>query len=76
VRVRQGNVDEGVAELMHALRLDPNDHWAHGHLGVAMMLQGKPADAVPHLETALRLKPNDQLARRALESIRGRPPAP
>jgi tetratricopeptide (TPR) repeat protein len=54
----QGKLPEAVAECKEALRLNPNDPWAHGGLGFALQEQRKLPEAVAEYREALRLNPN------------------
>jgi len=50
-------VDNGVAELREALKVDPNSMAAHFELGCVMKERAKVEDAIAEFETVLRLDP-------------------
>ena len=52
------DVQEAVAEIQTALRINPNDAEAHNNLGYAWQRLGRFADAVGEHQEALRLKPD------------------
>jgi tetratricopeptide (TPR) repeat protein len=54
----QGRADEGLAEALRGVELDPADYWTQSALGFVRGLRGEWSDAVgPHRE-AVRLQPN------------------
>ncbi|MGH9577500.1 MAG: tetratricopeptide repeat protein, partial [Terriglobales bacterium] len=55
--------DEALANLRHALELNPNDALAMNFLGYAEMAAGNPAQGMQHLHRALRTSPGDPLQR-------------
>ena len=54
----QGRLDEAIAELQAALKINPMNPTAHGNMGAVLLKQGKPKEAIPWLEKALELNPN------------------
>lgn len=54
----QERLDEAVAELQAALKINPLNPTAHGNMGAVLLKQGKPKEAIPWLEKALELNPN------------------
>lgn len=54
----QGRLEEAIAELNIALKLNPMNPTAHGNMGHFLLTQGKPKEAIPWLEKALELNPN------------------
>ncbi|TFH53166.1 MAG: tetratricopeptide repeat protein [Methanothrix sp.] len=54
----QGRLDDAIAELQAALKINPLNPTAHGNMGAVLLKQGKPKEAVPWLEKALELNPN------------------
>jgi predicted O-linked N-acetylglucosamine transferase (SPINDLY family) len=56
--VEQGRLDEAVASLQQAQRLQPGDAETYHNLGIALNAQGKLDEAVASLQQALRLKPD------------------
>ena len=61
-----GKLDEAIAELHAAVRLNPADAAAHHHLGEALAGQGKLDEAIAQYQTAPRLRPNDGWAHHKL----------
>ena len=57
-----GAVDEAIAHLQEALRLDPAHAEAHSNLGVALARRGRSKEAMDHYREALRLDPNQTQA--------------
>ena len=51
--------DQGIAELERALALDPNLAIAHGDIGLAKLIVGRPQETEAHEKEALRLSPRD-----------------
>jgi TolB-like protein/class 3 adenylate cyclase/Flp pilus assembly protein TadD len=62
VRAYTNRVPEGIAEYERALALDPNLAGAHGLIGNAKLLLGRPEEAEKHVFEALRLSPRDTAA--------------
>lgn len=62
----QGQVEEGMAHLLEAVRLSPNSAYAHNHLGRAYFSLGQVDDAIDHLRKAVALDPGDAAARNNL----------
>jgi DNA-binding winged helix-turn-helix (wHTH) protein/tetratricopeptide (TPR) repeat protein len=58
------NMDEALALLHHALKLNP--HFARGWYmyGMALLYAGQPEQALESLQNSLRLNPRDRLGRR------------
>ena len=56
--LKQGQVEQGMAEVQEALRLYPEFAEAHEVLGLAYTEQGRLYDAVTHLQQALALHPD------------------
>ena len=54
--------EQGIAELEWALALDPNLATAHGDIGLAKLLVGRPEETEAHEREALRLSPRDSFA--------------
>jgi tetratricopeptide (TPR) repeat protein len=59
LKTTPNRADQGVAELEQALALDPNLAAAHGELGLAKIIVGRPEDTEAHENEALRLSPRD-----------------
>jgi len=53
----------------HAIKVNPSNHIAHNHLGVALKVRGQPELAVPHFQAALRLVPEYADARFNLAGV-------
>ena len=53
---------QGIAELERALALDPNLATAHGDIGLAKILVGRPEETEAQEKEALRLSPRDSFA--------------
>jgi TolB-like protein/class 3 adenylate cyclase len=53
---------QGIAELERALALDPNLATAHGDIGLAELIVGRPEETEAHEKEALRLSPRDSFA--------------
>jgi serine/threonine-protein kinase len=51
-------LDRAVAAASAAIRLKPDDAWAHYNLGLALVGQGKVAEAIVAFRAAIRLKPD------------------
>jgi tetratricopeptide (TPR) repeat protein len=58
----RGAVDEAIAHLQEALRIDPSHAEAHSNLGVALARRGRAAEAIDHYRQALRLDPRQTQA--------------
>jgi tetratricopeptide (TPR) repeat protein len=54
--------DQGIAEFERALALDPNLATAHGDVGLAKILVGRPEETETHEKEALRLSPRDSFS--------------
>jgi TolB-like protein/class 3 adenylate cyclase len=59
LKTTPNRADQGVAELERALALDPNLAAAHGELGLAKIIVGRPEETEAHENEALRLSPRD-----------------
>jgi tetratricopeptide (TPR) repeat protein len=57
-RVSQGRIEEGIALLEQALKLNPDDEEAHFNLGYALARKGDLAGAVERYKKALELLPD------------------
>jgi TolB-like protein len=55
-------VAQGIRELERALDLEPNLARAHGQIGMARILLGRPEETEAHIREALRLSPRDPVA--------------
>ena len=53
---------QGIRDFERALELDPNLAGAHGEIGMAKVLLGRPKETEGHILEALRLSPRDTLA--------------
>jgi TolB-like protein len=51
--------DEGIAELMRAVELNPNCSLAYGSLGTVLGLAGRTDEAIANQEIAIRMNPRD-----------------
>ena len=49
---------EAIAEFREAIRLKPDDAWAHRKLGDALHNQGKMAEAIAAYREAIRINPD------------------
>jgi tetratricopeptide (TPR) repeat protein len=54
----QGKLDAAVAEYGAAIRINPNDGWAHHNLGDILATQGKLDAAVAAYRAAIRIRPD------------------
>ena len=59
--VQIGKLQEGIAQLAEALRLDRRNAEAHNNLGQALQLQGKTRDAIAQFREAARLAPENDV---------------
>ena len=55
-------VSQGIRDFERALELDPNLAGAHGQIGIAKVLLGRPQETEGHILEALRLSPRDNHA--------------
>lgn len=55
--------EAAIRHLQEALRINPNDAYAHTYLGMAWMHLGDGAKAAEHFEQALRLDPDNRRTR-------------
>lgn len=53
---------QGIREFERALELEPNLAQAHGQMGMAKIVLGRPEDTEAHIREALRLSPRDTFA--------------
>jgi Tfp pilus assembly protein PilF len=60
---QQGKLDEAIANLTEAVRLDPGFAAAHNDLGTALAVQGRIDEARDHFAEAVRLDPSNINAR-------------
>lgn len=58
----QGQIDEAMAHLREAVRLDPNHAEAHSNLGVALARRGRSLEAIEEYREALSLDPHQTQA--------------
>ena len=65
----EGMIDEAIAELKNAARVDPQNGQVHYALGILYVKKGIVEEAVRELEMALKINPNDANAREALKQI-------
>jgi Flp pilus assembly protein TadD len=56
-----GRIDEAVARLREAVRLDPDNAEAQSNLGVVLGRAGQLAEAVTHYRKAIQIEPGDPL---------------
>ena len=52
-------VSQSVSEYEHALALDRNLAFAHGNIGIAKYVSGRPQETEDHIARAIRLSPRD-----------------
>ena len=64
-----GRVDEAIAHLEEALRLDANRSTAHYRLGTALIIQGNRNDAMDHFQRAIDLDPSFAEAHNSLGAL-------
>jgi len=57
VLLKQGRLEEAIADLREALRLLPRQPVAHNNLGLALLRRGELDPAIAHFREALRLRP-------------------
>lgn len=70
-----GKMDQGVADVEQALRVDPDDAATHANLGWAHLQQGDHRKAETHFREALRLDPSLDWARQGvMEATKARFP--
>ncbi|MDQ3813315.1 MAG: tetratricopeptide repeat protein [Armatimonadota bacterium] len=61
--LRQGRIEEAIAQLTAAVRSDPDSFEANNFLGVALAQAGQPYDAMYYLRKAATLNPHSAQAR-------------
>jgi TolB-like protein/class 3 adenylate cyclase len=64
VQLASNRVEQGVAEIEHALALNWNLAEAHSTLGIAKLFVGRAAETEVHVQEAFRLSPRDEGAHR------------
>lgn len=69
---QRGELQEAAARLSRLLGLRPDMTNAWYNMGVVLARQGRLVEALEHFETAVKLDPDFELARTALEDLRGR----
>jgi len=69
VLAKRGDYDAAIHEFQNALRGNPDYADARLNLGLALMLQGKPAEAEPQFLAVLQVKPYEPQAHRQLAEI-------
>ncbi len=52
-----GRIEEGMARLRNAVRIDPADAEAQGNLGVAFFKQGNLSEGIAHMAEGVRISP-------------------
>ena len=57
----QGKLDEAIKEYREAIRLNPDDPYVHGNLGIVLSEQGKLDEAIKEYREAIRLNPDDPI---------------
>jgi tetratricopeptide (TPR) repeat protein len=67
-----GQLQEAIAQLEAALRLNPDHADAHTYLGAALWQAGRGDDALQHLQRAITLQPRAIKARNTLAGVRRR----
>jgi tetratricopeptide (TPR) repeat protein len=65
-----GQLQESIAQLEAALRLNPDHADAHAHLGAALWQAGRGNEALQHLQRAITLQPQAIKARNTLAGVR------
>ena len=73
---RQGNLEEALAHLREALRLDPGSSESHVSLALVLSSLGRPDEAILHYREVIRLKPDDPRPYNNLAWIRATHPDP
>ena len=58
--LKAGRIEQGVRELEAAVRLDPQNLWAHRSLGAGLMLLNRYSAAAANLRLAREIDPHDQ----------------
>jgi TolB-like protein/class 3 adenylate cyclase len=61
IQIQTNRILQGVREFERALELDRNLANAHGQIGAAKILLGRPEETEAHVQAALRLSPGDTL---------------
>jgi len=67
--LREGRIDDGIAQLRAAVEVKPDWADAHNNLGVALAAQGHFAEAERELRAALALEPQREDVRRNLAAV-------
>ena len=60
--------EESEAALKRAIKLNPNDPYAHYQLGLVYIVSGRSRDAIPYLQTTVRLEPGNKDAKELLDA--------
>lgn len=69
-RMQSGKTGEGIADLLRAVQLRPDDAAFQNDLGVAFLVSGRKAEAAQAFEAALRIQPDLVEARENLQRIK------
>ena len=64
-----GRIDEALAHVSEAVRIEPRNAMAQAIFGNLLASQGKLAEAAKHFRKALEINPNDKDAQTALERV-------
>jgi tetratricopeptide (TPR) repeat protein len=56
--LKEGSVDEAIAQLKRSVEIDPDYQFGHYNLAAALVQKGEPDEAIPHLRTVLKANPN------------------
>lgn len=67
--IDKGDWDEAIVEFREALRLDPNDGWAHYGLGPALERKVDTREALEEYRTAYSLEPGNPQFKQAYEGL-------
>lgn len=67
--VDKGDWDGAITDLREALRLDPNNGWAHFGLGAALERKGDRRGALEEYRTAYTLDPENAQFKQAYEGL-------
>jgi tetratricopeptide (TPR) repeat protein len=67
--VTHGRVEEGLAQMRQALRMNPNDAKAHCYLGETLIGNGQTDEGIAELREALRIDPANEAAHHNLGNI-------
>jgi len=72
----RGQIDEALSEFLAAVRLNPNNAYVRVNAAMLLARRGHTAEAVQQLEAALQIDPENTRARRMLDDLRRKGPAP